>query len=268
MSDLPIIDPDAWTETPGGLVLPSHLAQPMPIGVDLFAGAGGFSLGFHEAGFHVVAAVEMDYHAVITYAVNLARPGVQFHFDTEERAEGFEKAVRQSLGLTKKKGDLVETCGLLAGDGWISGQPGMPGCEHIWIADVRNLRGADMLEVLGVEEVDAVVGGPPCQGFSTVGKRDVMDPRNSLVFEFVRLAIELRAKSICMENVPGIVNMVTPEGLPVMDVLTEMLETGGFGVRQQIRKALGGKPGARAFARKKAPKAEADEPEQQELFGP
>jgi hypothetical protein len=60
---------------------------------------------------------------------------------------------------------------------------GEPGCEHFWVADVRNLTGAHILAELGLErgEVDVVVGGPPCQGFSKANKnRSVMDPRNSL----------------------------------------------------------------------------------------
>jgi DNA (cytosine-5)-methyltransferase 1 len=45
-------------------------------------------------------------------------------------------------------------------------------------------------------------------------------------------------RKVEMENVPGIVNMLTPEGLPVMDVLCDMLEHGGFGDADMLKKSL------------------------------
>lgn len=51
--------------------------------------------------------------------------------------------------------------------------------------------------------VDAIVGGPSCQGFSTMGRQDASDERNQLIFEFVRLVVEVRPRAFCMENVPG-----------------------------------------------------------------
>lgn len=52
--------------------------------------------------------------------------------------------------------------------------------------------------------VDVIVGGPSCQGFSSMGKREVTDDRNELVTEFVRLVEEIRPRAFVMENVPGI----------------------------------------------------------------
>jgi len=56
---------------------------------------------------------------------------------------------------------------------------------------------------LGTEAPDLVVGGPPCQGFSLIGKRAIEDPRNQLVFDFHRLVVGLRARYFILENVPG-----------------------------------------------------------------
>ena len=75
-------------------------------------------------------------------------------------------------------------------------------------------------------------------GLMMAGKRDVMDPRNSLVFDFARLVLEIMPRTMLMENVLGIVNMLTPEGLPVMDVLCDMLEHGGFGDADMLKKSL------------------------------
>lgn len=71
-------------------------------------------------------------------------------------------------------------------------------------ASVTDLEGKKLRSLLGTDrEIDLVAGGPPCQGFSHMGTRDVLDPRNTLVNEFVRLVLELRPKAFLMENVPG-----------------------------------------------------------------
>lgn len=52
-------------------------------------------------------------------------------------------------------------------------------------------------------EIDAIFGGPPCQGFSTMGKRDIGDERNKLVYRFADLIGSIRPRYYVMENVPG-----------------------------------------------------------------
>ncbi len=54
-------------------------------------------------------------------------------------------------------------------------------------------------------ELDLVVGGAPCQGFSQIGKRQLDDPRNQLVFEYFRVVRDLKPNYFIFENVPGIV---------------------------------------------------------------
>ena len=79
---------DGWERSGLGLYVPPRTRQRYhrPVCIDLFSGAGGFSLGMHQAGFQVAAALEIWPIAAITYTVNLGRPpergGVQFHFDT------------------------------------------------------------------------------------------------------------------------------------------------------------------------------------------
>jgi DNA (cytosine-5)-methyltransferase 1 len=74
-------------------------------------------------------------------------------------------------------------------------------------ADIFRLSGDEIRERCGleaIEQIDVVFGGPPCQGFSAIGKRDVKDPRNALIFEFCRLVAELRPRYFVMENVAGL----------------------------------------------------------------
>ncbi|MDD6879933.1 MAG: DNA cytosine methyltransferase, partial [bacterium] len=51
--------------------------------------------------------------------------------------------------------------------------------------------------------VDVLIGGPPCQGFSIAGPRDMNDKRNSLYLAMVKLAKQLQPQAVLLENVPG-----------------------------------------------------------------
>lgn len=75
------------------------------------------------------------------------------------------------------------------------------------------------------EVVDVVIGGPSCQGFSTMGKQDPLDERNKLVLEFVRLVEELRPRAFCMENVPGFLD---PRFADVREPALSRLEAAGY----------------------------------------
>ncbi|GAB3418439.1 DNA cytosine methyltransferase [Erwinia aphidicola] len=60
--------------------------------------------------------------------------------------------------------------------------------------------------IIGNGEIDGVIGGPPCQGFSRIGKKIKDDPRNSLIFHFYRHISIIRPKFFIMENVEGILD--------------------------------------------------------------
>ncbi len=109
------------------------------------------SLGFEQAGFDVVAAVEIDPVHCATHKFNFPHSAIM--------------------------------AGSVVG---IGGE------------DIRRAAG------IGGRAVDCVFGGPPCQGFSLIGHRALEDPRNSLVMEFVRLVVELDARTFVFENVKGL----------------------------------------------------------------
>jgi len=73
-------------------------------------------------------------------------------------------------------------------------------------ADARQIHGSDILARADAPRgrIDVVFGGPPCEGFSVIGKRDLDDPRNALVFHFMRLVLEIQPNYFVMENVPGL----------------------------------------------------------------
>lgn len=247
--DLLINDTDCMTQLPSGLIVSDWVAEDYikqhkrPIGIDLFSGVGGFSLGMVQAGFDIVAAVDNDTSCARTYMCNLGSYPCQFHFVEPSDEKRMEKALEKMI--FNGKDEIQEAC--VSGSGWISHQPDdITGCGHFFLGDIRKLSGADILGPLDLkpDQVDVVVGGPPCPGFSTVGKRNVMDPRNSLVFEFARLVCEIRPKSMVLENVPGMINMLTPEGLPVVDAICRVLEDGGFGEYKSLLKSLATQIGA------------------------
>jgi len=96
-------------------------------------------------------------------------------------------------------------------------------------------------------DIDVVVGGPPCQGFSNMGLRDLKDPRNSLIDHYIRLVLELRPKAFVMENVPGLlagetrkileaVFRVAKENGYNVTLPVQILDAADFGVPQQRRR--------------------------------
>ncbi len=73
------------------------------------------------------------------------------------------------------------------------------------------------------DEIEVIVGGPPCQGFSIAGKRDVKDPRNSLFMEYVKYLNYFNPKAFIMENVMGILSMKNASNIKVIDIIMEEL---------------------------------------------
>jgi len=81
------------------------------------------------------------------------------------------------------------------------------------------------------EEIDIVIGGPPCQGFSISGKRNPNDPRNSLYQSFVEVVDALKPKAFVLENVPNLVSMAKGA---IKDNLISDFEKLGFTVTYKI----------------------------------
>ena len=165
-----------------------------PIGIDLFAGAGGMSLGFEQAGFDIAAAVEIDPIHCATHEYN------------------FPDAATICASVIDLSGDEIRRR-----------------------ANLRN------------RDIDVVFGGAPCQGFSLMGKRVFDDPRNQLVFHYVRIVRELNPKYCVFENVKGLTlgkhaqfleELITALGDAGYDVLTpyRVLNAADYGVPQDRRR--------------------------------
>jgi DNA (cytosine-5)-methyltransferase 1 len=122
--------------------------------IDLFSGAGGFSLGFKRAGFQNVFSVDYEPSFCETYKENF--PNHQ----------------------------LIEK-------------------------DICRIRDAEIAYLKEYDEITAVIGGPPCQGFSmagSIGRKFIDDPRNRLFKEFVRVVKVVKPRFFVMENVKRLHN--------------------------------------------------------------
>ena len=80
-----------------------------------------------------------------------------------------------------------------------------PTSKH-FMTDVATINGQDFLSYLNLEKLDGLIGGPPCQGFSSMGKGIADDARNDLYKHFFRIINEMQPRFFLAENVPGILN--------------------------------------------------------------
>ncbi|MVT41475.1 DNA (cytosine-5-)-methyltransferase [Chitinophaga oryziterrae] len=159
--------------------------------IDLFAGAGGLSEGFIREGFTPIAHVEMDEAASFSLKTRVA-----YHY---LKMKGYDKYVAYLKGdLTRS--DLYSNIPKELLDSVIN----LPiGGEH-------NSRIHKSIETLiGKREVDLMIGGPPCQAYSVVGRarsKNGMekDPRNYLYFQYAGFLEKYNPKMFVFENVLGL----------------------------------------------------------------
>lgn len=171
--------------------------------IDLFAGAGGFSLAAKQAGFHVLAAIENDKWAQETYALN------------------FIKRKRMPPRLY---GDIWDV-------------------DPTQLLDDLNLKTGDL---------DLLMGGPPCQGFSThrIKNAGVDDPRNKLLLRYFDFVRQLKPRMFIVENVSGMLwerhkpyverfkNLARRNGYCIASGEPQLLNARDFGVPQNRKRVF------------------------------
>ena len=146
--------------------------------IDLFCGIGGLSLGFEQAGFEVVSAIEMWADAVKTYNHN-----------------------------RKEKVAKVMT--------------------------VEDFNKVLLPEIIKDYHITGIIGGPPCQGFSTVGRRNIDDPRNKMYLEFYKSVKIANPDFFVIENVKGMLTL--NKGAFVNDLLERFGINGlGYTISYQL----------------------------------
>jgi DNA (cytosine-5)-methyltransferase 1 len=155
--------------------------------VSLFAGAGGFSTGFSQAGLKPIFGAEIDADACKSYEQNVGSPCHRLDLSTVE-----------------------------------------PDYIHKLAGDKRPF---------------AVIGGPPCQGFSTAGPRNASDPRNKLIFNYLNIVAKLAPRWFIFENVEG---LLTSGGGKDLTRLVREFVGMGYSIRlQKVNLASYGVPQTR-----------------------
>ena len=209
--------------------------------IDLFAGAGGFSLGLRRAGFDVVLANEYSVDAEWTYRHNILGGTSEGAFP--------ERPVDPSAGARREY--RAEARRQMLGDR-----------ETLPQDFERHMRGGDIREMLPdrwlrawlerhVAGIDLVVAGPPCQGFSLAGRAPLDDERNLLVHEATRVINVVQPRIAILENVPGMLqrhaHLIREIGLrlsrrdrnrPGYYVYTDLVHSEPLGVPQTRRRLL------------------------------
>jgi DNA (cytosine-5)-methyltransferase 1 len=161
--------------------------------IDLFSGAGGLSEGFIKAGFTPIAHVEIDAHACNTLETRLVYHKLKLENNLGHYYDYLkEKTSRENF--ISKFGDKLLSDSVL--------NIGIGGKNNDIIFNKID-------ELAGNNEIDLVIGGPPCQAYSLVGRaRDEKgmkdDPRNFLYKEYAKFLKNYRPKAFVFENVLGL----------------------------------------------------------------
>jgi DNA (cytosine-5)-methyltransferase 1 len=163
--------------------------------IDLFAGAGGLSEGFIRAGFNPIAHVEMNKNACDTLKTRVA-----YHW--------LKKNKKISLYY-----DYLKSENKVKEDLW--GKIPSNQIDSVINTEISTETLSDIFEsidkVRNGKEIDLIIGGPPCQAYSIVGRaRDPKnmedDPRNHLYKHYIKFLNKYKPKMFVFENVPGILS--------------------------------------------------------------
>lgn len=151
--------------------------------IDLFAGAGGMTLGFDKAGFNNILAVEFDKCIAETYRFNFPN-------------------------------------------------------HNLIVEDIKNISNDEIKRIIGNSNIDVIIGGPPCQGFSIagrIGRNFIDDERNNLFKEFVRFVKVIQPKIFVMENVSSL--KTHNKGKTIKEIIKEF-EKVGYTVKCNVLNAV------------------------------
>jgi len=100
--------------------------------------------------------------------------------------------------------------------------------------DIKNVNAIRIYKVIGKRKIHAIIGGPPCQGFSLANRRNKNDPRNKLFLEFTRIIDEVKPSFFVMENVKGLVSWKDDRGEKIIEIMHRTFSKLGYKVQHEI----------------------------------
>lgn len=201
--------------------------------IDLFAGASGLGEGFIRAGYHPIAHVELDNDACYTIKTRMA-----YHY-------------------LKNNSNLLMYWNYLSGeisrDDFYQLVPKkvLNSVLNVEISD-KNINSifSNIYSLLNNKEVDIIVGGPPCQAYSLIGRHSIdieKDPRSKLYIQYGKFLAEFNPKCFVFENVPGILNACNGKLFESVKeyfsklgyhTYSKILDSSEYGVLQQRKRVI------------------------------
>jgi len=165
--------------------------------IDLFAGAGGLSEGFIRKGFLPVAHVEMDKYAVLTLKTRLAYHYLKSMEKEKHYFHYIQRRISREELYSVVPGEILQSV--------INREIKEDTLEQIF-SNIESL-----MEWWNVKRINVVVGGPPCQAYSLIGRgrdkyRMEKDPRNYLYKYYVEFLKRFSPDIFVFENVPGLLS--------------------------------------------------------------
>ena len=104
------------------------------------------------------------------------------------------------------------------------------------VETVEDFNEKELLEIIASQKITGIIGGPPCQGFSTVGRREVDDPRNKMYLEFYKAVKIANPDFFVIENVKGMLTL--NKGAFVKDLIERFGPNGlGYNISYQLLNA-------------------------------
>lgn len=184
--------------------------------LDLFAGAGGLSEGFIQAGFFPVAHVETDKGACFTLKTRMAYHWLRKHGKINSYNEYLNgKFSRDELYKRVPKAKIASVINAEI-------------CKESISGIFRQID-----ELLGNKSLDLIVGGPPCQAYSLAGRsrdknRMQGDKRNYLYFYYAEFLKRYKPQYFVFENVSGLFSAKSPDRHSYFDSMRELFREAGY----------------------------------------
>ncbi len=197
----------------------------MPSYLDIFAGAGGLSEGFLRAGFSPIAHIEMDTAACYTLKTRSAYKWLSQHGDTDTYKDYLAgKISRETFYQTVPRTVLDHVLNFTISENTLP--------EIFKYVDAS----------LGKEQLDLIIGGPPCQAYSIAGRaRDknamLGDPRNYLYKLYAEFLRRYTPKYFVFENVVGLLSARDHDGELYLTKMIRLFKECGYSVEYKVLNA-------------------------------